>query len=156
MRTGWWIPITFLGLAFAVVAGQLVGGQFSKSSPATAQQTASTGTTDTPLFPLFVPDDKLNAGDVWESQKAVISLPIHNNSDQDIEITRFEKSCNCASLCRPVGPLRSLSKLTSPSAPAEKWVTPAARLQSMFAPSVRRAVGKWCGSFAARRSAGRR
>ena len=58
--------------------------------------------------------EHLNFGEVWEDTQFKMVLPITNHRNQDIEIKRFHKSCNCSqieppSLTIPAGQTRRSS-----------------------------------------------
>ncbi|MCU0706256.1 MAG: hypothetical protein MUF18_20020 [Fimbriiglobus sp.] len=93
MRVGWWIPITVCGVLLAVVAGNWAAVQLAQAKQSTTDPTARTGSP--PPSPLFVPNDKLNAGDVWESTEAILAVPVHNRTDQQITIDDFAGDCHC-------------------------------------------------------------
>src|SRR5712691_6122205 len=48
--------------------------------------------------PLKVAAERLNFGITWEQPEFKWTVPIRNNSDREIEIENFVKSCNCASI----------------------------------------------------------
>ncbi len=51
-----------------------------------------------PPILLTVPGESLNFGTVWESDRFGWTLPVHNPSDAQVEITGFSKSCTCVSI----------------------------------------------------------
>ena len=94
MRGGTCAPdvglIAVVGTAIAVAAGVLTGRAiWAQPTPAVAA---------TPLPALYIADDKHDLGEVWESRDAVLSVPISNRSDCDVEILDFESSCDCGQI----------------------------------------------------------
>ncbi len=82
-----WAVIGVLATTTAVAAGMAVGRAIWPQ-PVTVMPAA-------PLSPLYVAEDKLDLGEVWESKDAVLTVPISNRTNRDIEILDFETSCDC-------------------------------------------------------------
>jgi hypothetical protein len=47
---------------------------------------------------LIVNESHLNFGEVWETDKFEITLPIQNPTEKNVQIARFDSTCGCASI----------------------------------------------------------
>ncbi len=86
MRLAIWGSIGLASIAVAVWAGEVVIRELwprQQSIPAA------------PLPALYIADDKQDLGEVWDSKDALLTVPISNSTNRDIEILDFETSCDC-------------------------------------------------------------
>ena len=81
------------GTAIAVAAG-VVTGRAIWAQP----ETTATTKPSAPLPHLYIADDKLDLGEVWETNDAILTVPISNRTDKPIEILDFESSCDCGEI----------------------------------------------------------
>jgi hypothetical protein len=54
--------------------------------------------TPTPRAGLVASPDRLDLGDIWESNEVLHTLPVRNTTDRAIEVLEFRSSCNCVSV----------------------------------------------------------
>ena len=85
--------LILVGTPVAVAAGIALGRAFWAQPEARAVALPSP-----PLPALYVADDQLDLGEVWESRDAVLTVPISNRTDKPIEILNFESSCDCGEI----------------------------------------------------------
>ncbi len=88
MRLRVWLLIGAATIALALIAGGAVGRAIwaPKEKPAA------------PMPALYIAEDKQDLGEVWESNDAVLTVPISNSTDLPIIIHDFKCSCNCGEI----------------------------------------------------------
>src|SRR5260221_11550729 len=84
LRVGWTLGVV---LFLAITIGGYQYRVRSSAARAVANSVAP------PM--LSVAPERLKLGTVWEQPALPWTLPIRNNSDHEIEIENFSKSCNC-------------------------------------------------------------
>ena len=107
MRLAVWGLIGAASIAFAVWAGEAISRELWLQAPSTPAA---------PLPALYIADDQQDLGEVWESKDALLTVPISNSTDRDIEILDFETSCDCGE----VSP-RKLTAAGNYNKPWSKW-----------------------------------
>ena len=93
MRYRFWIAMALAGTAIAVI-----GGSFTVQAIWAQPQATAATKSSAPLPDLYIADDKQDLGEVWETNDAILTVPISNRTDKPIEILDFESSCDCGEI----------------------------------------------------------
>lgn len=89
-----WVAKFIVAVLVAVAAGVVTSSAINarRIGESSARQPAPVVEADAPLF---VPDDQLDVGEVWEAKDARLTIPLHNRTDHDIHVIDFDAACDC-------------------------------------------------------------
>ena len=92
-----WVAKFAVAVLVAVAAGVVISGAVNarRIGDTSARPPAPAVEVEPPLF---VPDDQLDVGEVWEAKDACLTVLLHNRTDHDIHVIDFDAACDCTGI----------------------------------------------------------